>query len=68
VSATRGWFTVRVSTHAQRDAVLAALFEAGAMGVQDTGATFITHVPSQQAADDLVCAALSVDAEARVKT
>jgi ribosomal protein L11 methyltransferase len=68
VSATGGWITVRVFPRDNRDAVIAALFDAGAQGVQDTGASFITHVPNQEAADALLCAALAADQHARVET
>ena len=68
MSGTGGWITVRVFARDKRDEVLAALFDAGAQGVQDAGDAFITHVPNQELADALLCAALAADPAARVET
>lgn len=62
------WITVRVVPGAARDRVAAALFEAGARGLQELGDTFVTHVPGQAAADALVCAALGANPGASVET
>jgi ribosomal protein L11 methyltransferase len=62
------WVTVRVHPGARRDAVVAALFEAGAQGLQEIGDQLVTHVPSQTIANDLLCAALAADPDARVET
>jgi ribosomal protein L11 methyltransferase len=50
------------------DAVMAALFEAGAQGVQEIAGTFVTHVASERVANDLLCAALAASPDARVET
>jgi ribosomal protein L11 methyltransferase len=47
---------------------MAALFDAGAQGVQESGDAFITHVPSEDVANDLQNAALAASADARVET
>lgn len=62
------WVTVRVVPGAARDRVAAALFEAGAQGLQEIGDALVTHVPDQSIADALVCAALSASPDARVET
>lgn len=62
------WITVKVHPGANRDAVMAALFEAGAQGIQELGGAFITHVDGQQAANDLLCAAIAASPDARVET
>jgi ribosomal protein L11 methyltransferase len=62
------WVTVRVEPGAGRDRVAAALFEAGAQGLQEVGDALVTHVPGQTIADALVCAALAASPDARVET
>lgn len=62
------WVTVRVHPGANRDAVMAALFDAGAQGLQELNGAFITHVPGADAANDLLCAALAASPDARVET
>jgi ribosomal protein L11 methyltransferase len=68
VSDRAGWITVRVFPGSERDAVMGALFNAGAQGVQEAGDAFITHVPSQEVANDLLCAAMAASPDARVET
>ena len=63
-----GWVTVKVDPGAESEAVLAALFEQGAQGIQEIGESIVTQVPSQADADALVCAALAVSSDARVDT
>jgi ribosomal protein L11 methyltransferase len=60
------WITVTIAPGSHSDAVLAALFEAGAQGVQETQTGFVTHVPTQADAEALRDAALRVSADARV--
>ena len=62
------WITVSVFPGSQPEAVVAALFQAGAMGVQEIGNAFITHVATQKEADALLCAALAASPDARVET
>jgi ribosomal protein L11 methyltransferase len=68
VTTTTGWITVRVVAVSERDVVMAALFDAGAQGVQELGDTLITHVPDQRIADQLTRAAIAASASARVET
>lgn len=62
------WVTVRVVPGAGRDRVAAALFDAGAQGLQEVGEALVTHVPDQSIADALVCAALAASPDAHVET
>jgi ribosomal protein L11 methyltransferase len=61
------WITVRVFS-TERAAVSAALFDAGAQGIQETNDALITHVPNQATADALLCAAVAADPRARIET
>jgi ribosomal protein L11 methyltransferase len=60
------WLTVRVSPGSHRDAVMAALFDAGAQGVQELGDQLITHVPDRAVADALTAAAVAASSDASV--
>ncbi|HEU4787675.1 MAG TPA: 50S ribosomal protein L11 methyltransferase [Gemmatimonadaceae bacterium] len=62
------WVTVRVVPGTGRDRVAAALFDAGAQGLQEVGEALVTHVPDQSRADALVCAALAASPDAHVET
>ena len=68
MSEPAAWVTVRVAPGAARDRVAAALFEAGAQGLQELGEVLVTHAPGQAAADALVCAALAANPEASIET
>ena len=68
MSESAHWITVRVVPGAERDRVAAALFEAGARGLQESGDALVTHVPDQATADALICAALAASVNARVET
>ncbi|MGH9888871.1 MAG: hypothetical protein ACREBE_25285, partial [bacterium] len=67
-AARRSWVTVSVAPGSNRDAVLAALFEAGAQGVQEVGDSFVTHVASRAEVDALFRAATTASPDARVET
>lgn len=62
------WYTVRVHPGANPDAVIQALFDAGAQGIQEVAGSFVTHVPSAEIANDLLCAAMAASPDARVDT
>jgi ribosomal protein L11 methyltransferase len=62
------WVTVTVNPGAESEAVLAALFEAGAQGIQEIGGLYVTHVEGEQAANALCVAALAANPAARVDT
>ena len=61
------WITVSITPGSQPESVLAALFDAGAMGVQEIGGAFVTHVQTQTEADSLLCAAVAASPDARVE-
>ena len=63
-----GWVTVTVHPGEHPDAVVAALFDAGAQGVQELAGAFVTHVPSAEMAETLAAAARAASADARVET
>lgn len=62
------WVTVRVSPGSNRDAVIAAMFEAGVQGVEEAGNTLVTHVAGQQLADDVLGAVMAASTDAQVET
>lgn len=65
---TDEWITVRVAPGSRRDDVLAALFEAGAEGVQELGEDLITHAHGRDPAERLERAALAVSRDVVVET
>jgi len=62
------WVTVRVHPGSNRDAVIAALFESGAQGIQEVGEAIVTQVASQALAEELEHAALAASNDAVVST
>jgi ribosomal protein L11 methyltransferase len=68
VTASGTWVTVRVHPGSRRDAVIAALFEGGAQGIQEVGESIVTQVESQEIADALERAARDASADAVVST
>jgi ribosomal protein L11 methyltransferase len=62
------WTVVRVYPGSNPDAVAAALFDAGAQGLQDANGLLVTHAPSREDAAAFERAALAASADARVET
>ena len=62
------WVTVKVNPGTESEAVLAALFEAGAQGIQEIAGLYVTHVESEHAANQLCAAALEANPDAQVET
>jgi ribosomal protein L11 methyltransferase len=62
------WVTVRVFPGSHRDAAIAAMFAAGAEGVQELADSVVTHVHGQRLANSMLCAVLAASADARVDT
>ena len=62
------WVTVRVHPGSNRDAVIAALFDGGAQGIQEVGEAIVTQVASQALAEELQRAALAASSDAVVST
>lgn len=67
MSDTSPWVSVRVHPGAKRDALVAALFDAGVQGIQEIGDDLVTQVPERDG-DDIVRALRAVDADVRVET
>ena len=68
MSADDGWITVRIVPGDRRSEVAAALFDAGATGLQELGDALVTHVRGQASADALVSAALAANPAVHVET
>ncbi len=62
------WVTVRVFPGSHRDEAIAAMFAAGAEGVQELADSVVTHVHGQSLANSMLCAVLAASADARVDT
>ncbi|HEY2163061.1 MAG TPA: 50S ribosomal protein L11 methyltransferase, partial [Gemmatimonadaceae bacterium] len=62
------WITVRITPGARRDDVLAALFEAGAEGVQELPDSLVTHANGSDDATRLERAALAIGSDVTVQT
>ncbi|HET7457022.1 MAG TPA: 50S ribosomal protein L11 methyltransferase [Gemmatimonadaceae bacterium] len=62
------WVAVRVRPAGDREAVTAAIFEAGSQGVQDEGPTLLTHFPPGTDVAVVRAAILAADAGATVET
>jgi ribosomal protein L11 methyltransferase len=62
-----GWTVVRVAPGSHPEAVAAALFAAGAQGVQEIGGSLVTHAPTPSDAAAFERAALEASPDARVE-
>jgi ribosomal protein L11 methyltransferase len=62
------WLAVRVRPGSNRDAVLAALFAAGAQGVQEIGDELVTVFSAGHDPDDVSCAVLAASPDATIET
>jgi ribosomal protein L11 methyltransferase len=60
------WVALRVTPAANRDGVIAALFEAGSQGIHEEGEAVVTHFPSDAGLDDIRNALMSVDPHADI--
>ena len=60
------WLSVRVTPGTERDAALAALFDAGAQGVHEDGAALVTHFPPETDIDSVSAAVREVDPTADI--
>lgn len=65
---TAPWRAVRVESCSDRDAVLAALFDAGAEGVHEDGAALVTHFPPDTDVAPVLAAVHAADSTACVST
>lgn len=55
------WISLRVTPDANRDGVIAALFKSGSQGVQEDGASVVTHFPADARIDDIRDAVIRAD-------
>jgi ribosomal protein L11 methyltransferase len=62
------WVTVRVFPGSRRDEAIAAMFAAGAEGVQELADSVVTHVHGQALANSMLGAVLAASSDARVDT
>ena len=60
------WIALRVTPDANRDGVIAALFESGSQGVHEDGQTVVTHFPSDARIADIRDAVLQADPRAAI--
>jgi ribosomal protein L11 methyltransferase len=55
------WIALRITPDANRDGVIAALFEAGSQGIQEDGAAVVTHFPPNTEIDAIRDAVMLAD-------
>ena len=58
------WYSLRVESAAHRDEAMAALFAAGAQGVEEVGPALVTSFPDEAGARAALAAVLAVDSAA----
>jgi ribosomal protein L11 methyltransferase len=60
------WISLRITPDSNRDGVIAALFESGSQGVQEDGASVVTHFPADARIDDIRDAVMTADPRASI--
>jgi ribosomal protein L11 methyltransferase len=60
------WIALRITPESNRDGVIAALFESGSQGVQEDGATVVTHFPADAHIEEIRGAVISADPRADI--
>jgi ribosomal protein L11 methyltransferase len=60
------WIALRITPESNRDGVIAALFESGSQGVQEDGATVVTHFPVDAPIDEIRAAVITADPRADI--
>jgi ribosomal protein L11 methyltransferase len=60
------WIALRITPESNRDGVIAALFESGSQGVQEDGASVLTHFPADASIRDIRAAIASADPRAEI--
>jgi ribosomal protein L11 methyltransferase len=60
------WISLRITPDVNRDGVIAALFEAGSQGIQEDGASVVTHFPPTARIDDIRDAVMTADPRADI--
>jgi ribosomal protein L11 methyltransferase len=60
------WISLRITPDSNRDGVIAALFQSGSQGVQEDGASVVTHFPAGARIDDIRDAVMTADPRADI--
>ena len=55
------WIALRITPASNREGVIAALFDAGSQGVQEDGASVVTHFPDDVSIDAIRKAVIGAD-------
>jgi ribosomal protein L11 methyltransferase len=60
------WISLRVTPESNRDGVIAALFQSGSQGVQEDGASVVTHFPADARIHEIRSAVIAADPRADI--
>jgi len=60
------WIALRITPESNRDGVIAALFASGSQGVQEDGATVLTHFPADASFAEIRAAVMDADPRAEI--
>ena len=60
------WIALRITPDANRDGVIAVLFKAGSQGVQEDGASVVTHFPRSTGIDAILESVIAADPRADI--
>ena len=60
------WISLRITPESNRDGVIAALFESGSQGVQEDGASVVTHFPADARIHEIRSAVMAADPRANI--
>jgi ribosomal protein L11 methyltransferase len=60
------WVSLRITPDSNRDGVIAALFESGSQGVQEDGASVVTHFPADARLHEIRSAVMAADPRADI--
>jgi len=60
------WIALRITPESNREGVIAALFESGSEGVEEDGATVVTHFPAERSLDEIRTAVKIADPRAEI--
>jgi ribosomal protein L11 methyltransferase len=60
------WISLRITPESNRDGVIAALFESGSQGVQEDGASVVTHFPADAQINEIRSAVMAADPRADI--
>lgn len=61
------WIALRITPGSNREGVITALFEAGSQGVQEDGASVVTHFPADAPLDAIRSAVMAADSRADIR-